>query len=90
MQTEKNEDIIFKICKTCNESKDITKYRQRSLVCNKCINKKDAANLIIRHKRFYINNKERIQEQNLLNYYQNKYDNKSLSMFEVNLLRISV
>ena len=84
-----NQEIIFKICKTCNEQKEICKYRPRSLVCNKCVNKKDSKNLIIRHKRFYENHKERIQEQNLLNYYQNKYDNKNLTMHEVNLFKIS-
>ena len=81
---------IFKICKTCNEEKEMSKYRPRSLVCNQCINKKDSKNLIIRHRRFYENHKERIQEQNLLNYYQNKYDNKNLTMHEVNLFKISV
>ena len=33
MQTEKNEDIIFKICKTCNESKEINKYRPFARHC---------------------------------------------------------
>jgi len=90
MQTEKSQEIIFKICKTCNESKELNKYRPRCLECKKCNNKKDAANRLRRTNKFYHKNKEQMQEENLLNYYKRKYDNKNLSMFEVNLFRISV
>ena len=90
MQTEKIQEIIFKTCKTCNESKEIKRFRQYAKECKNCNNKKDAPNKLKRNIKFYDNHKEDLKEENLLNYYKRKYDDKNLSMFEVNLLRILV
>ena len=88
MQTEN--EISLKTCKTCKESKEITMYRPRTRECRKCTNKKDNVNRLDRNKRYYENHKKELQEKYLLSYYQNKYDDKSLSLHEVNLFRISV
>ena len=85
-----NQETIFKICKTCNEEKECTKYIPRSLVCKKCVNKKDMANRLLRNKKYYNNNKDFVCNRNLLSYYKNKFDNKNLTMHEVNLFKISV
>ena len=85
-----NQEIIFKICKTCNEEKESTKYRPFARECKKCNNKKDAFNNAKRTKTFYVNHREEMSERYLLEYYKNKYNNKNLTMHEVNLFRISV
>ena len=88
MQT-KNE-ILFKTCKTCCELKDLTRFRPYARECKNCNNKKDAINHSIRNIKHYVDNKEQMKEENLLNYYKRKYDNKHLSMHEVKLFKISV
>ena len=85
-----DQEIVYKTCKICAESKEINKYIPRSLVCKKCVNKKDAGNRLLRNRKYYYNNKDIVCDRNLLSYYQNKFDNKNLTMHEVNLLKISV
>ena len=84
------EEIKFKVCKTCNEPKELSRYRPSCRECKTCNNKKDAANNAKRNKIFYINHREEMKERYLLEYYKNKYNNDNLTMHEVNLFRISV
>ena len=87
MQTEKNEEIIFKICKTCNESKEINSYRAYHKDCRQCQHKKQAENHLKHSKIFYQKNQEKMKQINLQNYYRRKYNNDNLSIPEINLMR---
>ena len=58
-------EILFKICKTCNESKELSKYRPTANHCKHCANKKDAANRLKRNKLYYERNRERVIKHNL-------------------------
>lgn len=87
---EKIEEIKFKTCKTCYLQKELNRFRPSANHCKNCANKKDAANKLKRNIRFYENHKERLQEENLLNYYKRIYDNKNLTKDEVNILRILI
>ena len=69
-QTNKTE---FKLCKTCNIFKEITKYRPKSLKCKQCNNKKDYENSLIRKKEHYKRNRERIIKQNTEYFYKIKH-----------------
>ena len=88
MKTEKNEEIIFKICKTCNESKEIKLFRQHYKDCRQCQHKKQAENHLKGNKLFYQRNQEKLKKTNLLNYYRKKYNNDNLSIPEINLLQV--
>jgi hypothetical protein len=79
MQELNNEIIILKICKTCNESKELSLFRPHCKSCRKCNNKKDIMNnSTIRNKRYYQNHKEELKKLNLTNYYKRKYNNENL------------
>ena len=84
------EEIKFKVCKTCNEPKELSRYRPSCRECKTCNNKKDATNKLKRNIKFYDSHKEELQKVNLLNYYKRKYDDINISMHEVNLYRIQV
>ena len=71
---ELNIEIIYKTCKTCNEQKEINKYRPLSKECKKCSNNKDKTKQQ-RMKKFYINHREFIKKDNLDRYYKNKLNN---------------
>ena len=68
-QTNKTE---FKLCKTCNIFKEITKYRPKSLKCKQCNNKIDALNHLKRNKTYYEKHRDRIIKHNTDNYFKNK------------------
>ena len=67
-QTEK----LFKICRTCNESKELSRYRVYAKECKQCTNKKDYENSLKRKKEHYKRNRERIIKQNTEYYYKQK------------------
>jgi len=68
---------LNKICKFCNESKELNLFRPRSKSCKQCANKKDNnKNGATRRKLFYKNNKELIKIYNLNMYYVKKEDDK--------------
>jgi hypothetical protein len=87
MQELNNELTILKICKTCNESKELSLYRPHTKDCRKCANKKKK-NVTELNKKYYEKNKEQLKEQNLINYYRRKYNNESLTVREINLLMV--
>ena len=74
-----NNEILFKTCKTCNESKEISKFRPTANHCKRCANKKDAANRLKRNKLYYERNRERVIKHNLEYYYIKKELNKPIS-----------
>ena len=84
------QEIKFKTCKTCYDQLELNRFRPSQKECKKCNNKKDAANRAIRTNNYYHRNKEQMQEENLLNYYKRKYDNKNLTRDEVNIFRILI
>ena len=68
-QTKK---LNLKYAKTCNESKELSKYRAYAKECKQCTNKKDYENSIRRKKEHYKRNRERIIKHNTEYYYKNK------------------
>ena len=56
MQELNNELTILKICKTCNESKELSLYRPHTKDCRKCANKKKK-NVTELNKKYYEKNK---------------------------------
>ena len=72
-------EILFKICKTCNESKEISKYRVSAKECKQCNNKKDYLNSLLRKKEHYKRNRDRIIKHNLDYYYKIKELNKPIN-----------
>jgi len=80
-----------RICKTCLLNLSNNDYRTiHNKECKKCQNIKYLYKKNIRNKKFYENNKQNLQEHNLLNYYKKIYDNKNLSLHEVKLLKIKI
>ena len=70
---------IYKTCRTCQESKEILKYRPYALECKHCNNKKDAVNRMKRNKLYYGRNKEIIIKKNTDYYYKMKLLNETSS-----------
>ena len=87
---ETTNEILYRTCKTCKESKELSRYRPSARDCKKCANAKDAEKRILRKREFYKRHREQLQEVNLLNYYKKIYNNNNLSMHEVNLFRIAI
>ena len=53
-------DIVFKICKKCNESKSETEFKPKRRVCKKCIAKENAIKYKDVIKQYYVDNQEKI------------------------------
>lgn len=88
---ETTNKILYKTCKTCKESKDLSRYRPYAKECKNCTYSKDnKKNSPMRLKKFYANHKQEMKEESLLNYYKKIYNNNNLSMHEVNLFRIAL
>ena len=64
-------ELIYKTCRTCEEIKELNCYRPSARVCKQCISKYDRTKKE-RMKRFYINHKEFLKQDNLDRYYRNK------------------
>ena len=65
-------ELIYKTCRTCQESKEILRYRPHALECKQCNNKKDAENHLQRTKIYYQKHKETIIKKNTDYYYKMK------------------
>ena len=87
---ETTNEILYKTCKTCKESKELSRYRPSARHCKRCANAKDADKRILSKREFYKRHQEQLQEENRLNYYKKIYNNNNLSMHEVNLFRIAL
>ena len=69
---QKENEIIFKLCKTCNGLKEIERFRPHANNCKTCANKKDAANHLKRNKVYYEKHREKLIKQNTDNYIKRK------------------
>ena len=69
---DQTKEIEFKICKTCNAVKEISKFRTYYKECKQCINKKDATDRMRRNKMYYQKHKEYVINRNLNYYYKMK------------------
>jgi hypothetical protein len=68
---ENNNDVMFKICKTCNEAKNVNLFRQRHLSCRSCNTKKSNNNLIEKN---YFKEKYEQEREYRLEYQRKRYD----------------
>ena len=53
-------DIVFKICRTCNESKSEIEFKPKRRVCKKCIAKENAIKYKDVIKQYYVDHQEEI------------------------------
>ena len=72
-------ELIYKTCRTCEETKEPKCYRPRARECRRCTHLKDKTNNE-RSRKFYSNHKEVIRKQNLERYYISK--SKKIQEFE--------
>lgn len=73
IQNELNKVLEFKTCKTCNESKELSKFRPVHKSCKQCNIEKDYENSLIRKKKHYQRNRESIIAHNSEYYYNKKF-----------------
>ena len=78
-EKEIEKELIYKTCRTCEETKELKCYRPKTRECRRCTNLKDKTGNE-RNRRFYSNHKEVIRKQNLERYYISK--SKKLQEFE--------
>ena len=79
---------IYKTCKTCQESKEMSKFRTHNYSCRHCEHNKQKENHLKGNKIYYKRHQEKLKEQNLINYYKRRYNNESLTVPEINLLMV--
>ena len=81
---EDENQIIFKICKTCCMSKELSKYRPYKKECKQCNNKNDLKNRPKRNKLYYQKNREELIIKSSNYYYKmkilNSEESKSVSI----------
>jgi hypothetical protein len=82
-------EMEMKRCKQCQIEKLLKCFRPHALTCKTC-NGKNEKTKKERNKKYYEKHTERIKEHNVLNYYKSKYDDNTLTLHEINLLKIKV
>jgi hypothetical protein len=65
------DDVILKICKTCNEAKNINLFRSKHLTCRSCNSKKNYNNL---NENNYFKQKYEEDRKYRLEYQMKRYD----------------
>jgi hypothetical protein len=58
-------DIVFKICRTCNQSKAESEFRVKRRVCKKCVSQANAIKYKDVIKKYYADNQEKIIERSM-------------------------
>ena len=66
-----SENIIFKLCKTCNLEKEEKEFRKNRRVCKKCVSIANSAKYGELIKNYYVTHQEEIIQRSK-EYYQKK------------------